>query len=165
MIGLVQRVREARVEVGGRTIGQIGPGMLLLVCAEPADTELQVERMLPKLLRLRIFSDDAGKMNRSLQGIAGGLLVVSQFTLVADGSGGNRPSFTRQFPPRGLPPLRLADLTCPIGIAGIRSKHPAAIAASVAAQLLQIREARAAIRHAAHPGPDAPPLSSMPRPQ
>lgn len=81
------------------------------------------------------------------------------------GSASKRASFNRQFTARGLPPLRLADLTCPIGIAGIRSKHPAAIAASVAAQLLQIREARAAIRHAAHPGPDAPPLSSMPRPQ
>ncbi|MBP7915119.1 MAG: D-tyrosyl-tRNA(Tyr) deacylase [Vitreoscilla sp.] len=103
MIGLVQRVREARVEVGGRTIGQIGPGMLLLVCAEPADTELQVERMLHKLLRLRIFSDDAGKMNRSLQdldgnGTPGGLLIVSQFTLAADTTGGNRPSFTGAAP-------------------------------------------------------------------
>jgi len=103
VIGLVQLVREARVEVGGRTIGQIGPGMLLLVCAEPADTELQAERMLHKLLKLRIFSDDAGKMNRSLQdldgnGTPGGLLIVSQFTLAADTTGGNRPSFTGAAP-------------------------------------------------------------------
>jgi len=94
MIGLVQRVRTARVTVAGRTVGEIGPGLLLLVCAEPADTEVQARRLVDKLLKLRIFSDDAGKMNRSLVDVAGGLLVVSQFTLAADVSGGNRPSFT-----------------------------------------------------------------------
>ncbi|MBT9596333.1 MAG: D-tyrosyl-tRNA(Tyr) deacylase [Vitreoscilla sp.] len=103
MIGLVQRVREARVEVGGHTIGQIGRGLLLLVCAEPTDTEMQAERLLDKVLKLRIFSDDAGKMNRSLQdldgaGSPGGLLIVSQFTLAADTAGGNRPSFTGAAP-------------------------------------------------------------------
>lgn len=103
MIGLVQRVREARVDVGGQTIGQIGRGLLLLVCAEPTDTEMQAERLLDKVLKLRIFSDDAGKMNRGLQdldgaGTPGGLLIVSQFTLAADTSGGNRPSFTGAAP-------------------------------------------------------------------
>ncbi len=98
MLALVQRVREARVEVGGETVGEIGPGLLVLVCAEPADTEAQADRLLAKLLKLRIFSDDAGKMNRSVQDIDGGLLVVSQFTLAADTSGGNRPSFTGAAP-------------------------------------------------------------------
>ncbi|MDO9075344.1 MAG: D-aminoacyl-tRNA deacylase [Rubrivivax sp.] len=94
MIALVQRVREARVDVAGRTVGAIGPGLLVLVCAEPADTPLQAVKLVDKLLKLRIFGDDAGKMNRSLQDVAGGLLLVSQFTLAADVSGGNRPSFT-----------------------------------------------------------------------
>ena len=94
MIALVQRVREARVDVAGRTVGAIGPGLLVLVCAEPTDTPLQAGRLVDKLLKLRIFGDDAGKMNRSLQDVAGGLLLVSQFTLAADVSGGNRPSFT-----------------------------------------------------------------------
>lgn len=94
MIGLLQRVREARVTVDGVVVGAIGPGLLLLVCAEPADTEATATRLVDKLLKLRIFSDDAGKMNRSLVDVGGGLLVVSQFTLAADVRGGNRPSFT-----------------------------------------------------------------------
>ena len=94
MICLLQRVREARVEVDGATLGAIGPGLLVLVCAERGDTELEADKLLAKLLKLRIFSDEAGKMNRSVQDVAGGLLIVSQFTLAADTSGGNRPSFT-----------------------------------------------------------------------
>ena len=94
MIGLVQRVRQASVTVDGAVVGAIGPGLLLLVCAEPADTEIQAARLVDKLLKLRIFSDAAGKMNRSLVDVAGGLLVVSQFTLAADVRGGNRPSFS-----------------------------------------------------------------------
>ena len=94
MIGLVQRVREASVTVDGAVVGAIGPGLLLLVCAEPTDTEAQAAHLLDKLLKLRIFSDDAGKMNRSLVDVGGGLMVVSQFTLAADVRGGNRPSFT-----------------------------------------------------------------------
>ncbi len=93
MIGLVQRVSEARVVVEGRTIGEIGAGLLLLVCAERGDGEAQADRLLAKVLKLRIFSDEQGKMNRSVQDVGGGLLVVSQFTLAADTSGGNRPSF------------------------------------------------------------------------
>lgn len=99
MIGLLQRVREARVDVAGRTIGAIGPGFLLLLCAERGDTEVQAQRLLAKLLKLRVFSDEAGKMNRSLQDTGGGLLIVSQFTLAADTSGGNRPSFGNAAPP------------------------------------------------------------------
>ena len=94
MIALIQRVREARVDVAGTTIGSIGPGLLLLLCAEPTDTEGLAEKMIDKVLKLRIFSDEAGKMNRSVQDVGGGLLIVSQFTLAADASSGNRPSFT-----------------------------------------------------------------------
>lgn len=99
MLAVVQRVREAKVVVDGRTTGAIGPGLLVLVCAERGDGEAQAGRLLAKLLKLRIFSDEAGKMNRSVQDIAGGLLLVSQFTLAADTSGGNRPSFTQAAPP------------------------------------------------------------------
>ena len=99
MLAVVQRVREARVEVAGEVIGAIGQGLLVLVCAERGDTEAQAQRLIAKLLKLRIFSDEAGKMNRSVQDVAGGLLLVSQFTLAADTSGGNRPSFTNAAPP------------------------------------------------------------------
>ena len=99
MLAVVQRVREAKVVVEGRTTGAIGPGLLVLVCAERGDAEAQADKLLAKLLKLRIFSDEAGKMNRSVQDVAGGLLVVSQFTLAADTSGGNRPSFTNAAPP------------------------------------------------------------------
>ncbi len=94
MIGLLQRVSEARVDVDGATIGRIGPGLLVLVCAERGDTEAEADRLLAKLLKLRIFTDEAGKMNQSVQDVGGGLLLVSQFTLAADTRGGNRPSFT-----------------------------------------------------------------------
>lgn len=99
MLAVVQRVREAKVVVAGATIGEIGQGLLVLVCAERGDSEAQAEKLLAKLLKLRIFSDEAGKMNRSVQDVAGGLLLVSQFTLAADTSGGNRPSFTNAAPP------------------------------------------------------------------
>ncbi|HEV6967889.1 D-aminoacyl-tRNA deacylase, partial [Roseateles sp.] len=99
MIVVLQRVREARVEVGGAVVGAIGPGLLMLVCAEPGDTEASAEKLVAKVLKLRIFSDEAGKMNRSLQDVGGGLLVVSQFTLAADTAGGNRPSFSGAAPP------------------------------------------------------------------
>ena len=99
MLALLQRVKEARVEIDGHTVGQIDAGLLVLVCAERGDTEAQAQRLLAKILKLRIFSDDAGKMNRSVQDVGGGLLIVSQFTLAADTSGGNRPSFGNAAPP------------------------------------------------------------------
>ena len=99
MISVLQRVREARVEVAGTVVGAIGPGLLVLVCAERGDSEAQAQRLLAKVLKLRIFSDAQGKMNRSVQDVGGGLLIVSQFTLAADASGGNRPSFTSAAPP------------------------------------------------------------------
>jgi D-tyrosyl-tRNA(Tyr) deacylase len=104
MMALLQRVRQARVEVAGQTVGEIGPGLLVLLCAERGDTPIQGAKLLAKILKLRIFGDAAGKMNLSVQemdgqGTAGGLLVVSQFTLVADTTGGNRPSFTQAAAP------------------------------------------------------------------
>lgn len=99
MLALLQRVREARVEVDGHTVGVIDAGLLVLVCAERGDTEATADKLLAKLLKLRIFSDDAGKMNKSVVDVNGGLLIVSQFTLAADTSGGNRPSFTNAAPP------------------------------------------------------------------
>ena len=99
MISVLQRVREARVEVDGEVIGAIGAGLLVLLCAERGDTDAEADKLLAKLLKLRIFSDDAGKMNRSVQDVGGGLLLVSQFTLAADTQGGNRPSFTQAAAP------------------------------------------------------------------
>lgn len=98
MMALVQRVSQARVEVEGETCGAIGQGLLVLVCAEPGDSAVQAARLVDKLLKLRIFADAAGKMNLSVQDVAGGLLLVSQFTLAADVSAGNRPSFTAAAP-------------------------------------------------------------------
>lgn len=104
MIGLLQRVREARVRIAGEVVGEIDAGLLLLVCAERGDTEQQADKLLTKLLKLRIFSDEHGKMNLSLQDRVAaaqpaGLLIVSQFTLAADTAAGNRPSFMQAAPP------------------------------------------------------------------
>ena len=104
MLALIQRVRRASVTIDGAIVGAIGQGLLVLVCAEQGDTQLQADKLLAKILKLRIFSDTQGKMNRCVQdldgaGQHGGLLVVSQFTLAADTSGGNRPSFTQAAAP------------------------------------------------------------------
>ena len=134
MISLLQRVREARVEVDGQTVGAIGQGLLVLVCAERGDTEAEADRLLAKLLKLRIFSDDAGKMNRSVQdvdgrGTCGGLLLVSQFTLAADTAGGNRPSFTQAAAPdEGR---RLYDYV----VARARTLHPVVATGQFAADM------------------------------
>ena len=99
MIAVLQRVSQARVVIAGETVGEIAQGLLVLVCAERGDAEAQADRLLAKILKLRIFSDAAGKMNLSVNDVRGGLLIVSQFTLAADVSGGNRPSFTGAAPP------------------------------------------------------------------
>ena len=117
-MALVQRVRQARVEVGSRTVGEIGQGLLVLVCAEPNDTEALADKLVHKLLKLRVFADEAGKMNRSVADVNGGLLVVSQFTLAADTSGGNRPSFT------GAAPPALGEQLYERVVATARSLHP-----------------------------------------
>ncbi|WP_085314759.1 D-aminoacyl-tRNA deacylase [Derxia lacustris] len=98
MLALLQRVSEAAVVVDGETVGAIGRGLLVFVCAERGDTEAEGRLILDKLAKCRIFYDDAGKMNRSLLDVAGGLLIVSQFTLAADTRSGTRPSFTRAAP-------------------------------------------------------------------
>ena len=94
MIALLQRVSRASVEVDGQTIGEIGRGLLVLVCAERGDTKTQADRLLDRVLAYRVFSDAAGKMNLSLKDLEGGLLLVPQFTLAADTRKGTRPSFT-----------------------------------------------------------------------
>ena len=94
MIALVQRVAEAHVAVGDRVVGAIGRGALLFVCAEPDDSEAIADRLVAKVLGLRIFADGDGKMNLDLAAVGGGLLVVSQFTLAADTSRGHRPGFS-----------------------------------------------------------------------
>ncbi|MBI2769464.1 MAG: D-tyrosyl-tRNA(Tyr) deacylase [Burkholderiales bacterium] len=129
MISVTQRVSQARVEVAGLAIGEIGPGLLVLLCAERGDTEVQADKLLAKLLKLRIFSDEAGKMNRSVQDTGGGLLVVSQFTLAADTSGGNRPSFTNAAAPdEGR---RLYDYF----VAQARAAHPVVATGEFAADM------------------------------
>jgi len=123
MIALIQRVSRADVTVDGRVMGAIGAGLLALVCAERGDTEAVADRLLAKLLGYRVFSDAAGKMNLAVQnidgaGTAGGLLLVSQFTLAADTHSGLRPSFTPAAPPdEGR---RLFDYF----VAAARAKHP-----------------------------------------
>ena len=94
MIAIAQRVARAEVSVAGERVGSIGRGLLVFACAEPGDTEAIADRLIAKLLKLRVFADDQGKMNRSVVDVQGGLLIVSQFTLAADVSAGNRPSFT-----------------------------------------------------------------------
>jgi D-tyrosyl-tRNA(Tyr) deacylase len=94
MIALLQRVSSASVVVDGETLGAIDAGLMVLVCAERADTDRDADTLLAKLLAYRVFADAAGKMNRSLTDTAGGLLLVPQFTLAADTKSGTRPSFT-----------------------------------------------------------------------
>ena len=118
MLALVQRVKQSRVEVAGQVIGAIGHGLLVLVCAEPADTDAIADKLVAKLLKLRVFSDDAGKMNRSVVDVQGGLLIVSQFTLAADTSAGNRPSFT------GAAPAELGRRLYDRVLATARAQHP-----------------------------------------
>jgi D-tyrosyl-tRNA(Tyr) deacylase len=98
MKAVLQRVSEARVVVHSQTVGDIDQGLLVLLCAEKGDTESIGQKMLDKILKLRVFYDEAGKMNRSVVDVNGGLLVVSQFTLAADTRSGTRPSFTSAAP-------------------------------------------------------------------
>jgi D-aminoacyl-tRNA deacylase len=98
MRAVVQRVTQAAVRVDGRLTGEIGPGLLILVCAMQGDTEAQADQLAAKIAKLRIFRDDAGKMNLSLRDTGGAALIVSQFTLAAD-LRGNRPGFSTAAPP------------------------------------------------------------------
>ena len=94
MRALIQRVTDASVEVEGRIVGQTGPGLLVLVCAMRGDQDETADKLAARIAKLRIFQDEAGKMNRSVLDIGGGALVVSQFTLAADTRTGNRPGFS-----------------------------------------------------------------------
>ncbi|MDR7152440.1 D-tyrosyl-tRNA(Tyr) deacylase [Hydrogenophaga palleronii] len=118
MMALLQRVSEARVDIAGETVGAIGRGLLVLLCAEPGDTETVGEKMLAKILKLRIFGDDAGKMNLSVQDVGGGMLVVSQFTLAADTRSGNRPGFT------GAASPALGEALYEAFVQSARAQHP-----------------------------------------
>lgn len=129
MISVLQRVREARVDVEGQTVGAIGAGLLVLVCAERGDTDAEADKLLAKILKLRIFSDAMGKMNQSVQDIGGGLLLVSQFTLAADTTGGNRPSFTQAAAPEEG--RRLYDYL----VAQARKVHPVVATGQFAADM------------------------------
>ncbi len=100
MRALIQRVSSARVDVGGATVGEIGPGLLVLICAMQDDTEAEADRLAAKIAKLRIFKDDEARMNRSIKDIGGSALVVSQFTLAADTSRGNRPGFSAAAAPQ-----------------------------------------------------------------
>ena len=99
MRALLQRVSEASVHVDGAKLGETGPGLLILVCAMQGDTDQQADQLAAKISKLRIFKDDAGKTNRSVMDTSGGALVISQFTLAADTSRGNRPGFSAAAPP------------------------------------------------------------------
>ena len=129
MISVLQRVRQARVDVAGQTVGAIGPVLLVLACAERGDTEAEANKLLAKILKLRIFSDGAGKMNHSVQDTDGGLLIVSQFTLAADTTGGNRPSFTQAAAPEEG--RRLYDYF----VAQARKAHPEVATGEFAADM------------------------------
>jgi D-aminoacyl-tRNA deacylase len=118
LIALLQRVSEARVEVAGEVVGAIGTGLLVFFCAEPDDTEALAQRMLTKVLKMRVFADAQGKMNRSVQDVAGGLLLVSQFTLAADTRSGNRPGFS------GAAPPELGEALFDHLVALARAQHP-----------------------------------------
>ncbi len=131
MLAVVQRVARARVEVDAAVVGAIDAGLLLLVCAEPGDGTAQVERLVDKVLKLRVFADAAGRMNRSLVDVGGGLLVVSQFTLAADTSRGHRPAFTGAAPPEQAEPLYNAVLVA------ARARHPR-VAAGVFGAAMQL---------------------------
>ena len=94
MRALLQRVHKAAVTVDGNTIGEIGPGLLILICAMQGDTEAEADQLAAKIAKLRIFKDDVGKMNLSVKDSGGAALIASQFTLAADTSRGNRPGFS-----------------------------------------------------------------------
>ena len=117
MIALLQRVTHASVVVNDATIGAITAGLMVLLCAERGDTEKEADALLAKLLSYRVFADDAGKMNRSVIDVAGGLLLVPQFTLAANTSSGTRPSFT----PAAAP--ELARALFDYFVAQARQKH------------------------------------------
>ncbi len=118
MKALLQRVRSARVDVAGECVGEIGPGLLVLLGLDKGDAMANGEKLIDKLLAYRVFSDDEGRMNRSVVDSGGGVLLVSQFTLSADTRKGLRPSFSSALPPAEAEAL-FAEL-----LAYLQSRHP-----------------------------------------
>ena len=124
---VIQRVKEASVAIAGTVKGSIGPGLLVLVAVEAVDTQEDIEWLCGKIVKLRVFDDENGVMNRSVQDIGGDVLVVSQFTLYADCSGGNRPSYTAAAPPDKAEPLLddfvrlLRELGCTVATGRFRA--------------------------------------------
>jgi len=116
MRALLQRVSEARVDIDGQIVGQCGQGLMILVCAMQGDTEENAAKLATKIAKVRIFKDDAGKMNRSIADIGGSALVVSQFTLSADTSRGNRPGFSTAAAPDDGQRLYLQFADCLRGL-------------------------------------------------
>ncbi|THU03973.1 D-tyrosyl-tRNA(Tyr) deacylase [Lampropedia puyangensis] len=131
MQALIQRVREARVQVADQMVGAIGQGLVVLLCAEQGDTHAVADKLLDKILKLRIFSDDSGRMNWSVQDVQGGLLLVSQFTLAAELKSGNRPSFSAAADPD------LARALYDYVVAQAKSKH-AEVATGIFAADMQV---------------------------
>jgi D-tyrosyl-tRNA(Tyr) deacylase len=105
MRAVIQRVSQASVTINGSVTGAIGKGLLILLGIEPPDTDQDIEWLIGKIVRLRIFNDDQGLMNRSVQDVSGDILLISQFTLFASIKKGNRPSFSRAAPPELAVPL------------------------------------------------------------
>ncbi len=136
MIGLLQRVSEARVMVDGACTGEIGHGLLVLACAERGDTERQAQALLGKLLAYRVFPDDTGRMNRSLLDLSsdGGLLIVPQFTLAADTQSGTRPSFTPAAAPADA--RRLFDHFVKLARGGYPNVHTGVFGADMKVHLI-----------------------------
>ena len=126
MRALIQRVSQADVKIGGKTISEIKQGLLILVCAMADDNEIEAEQMALKISKIRIFNDENGKMNKSIKDIEGEALVVSQFTLAADTSRGNRPGFSyAAHPEKGeklyeyfTTKLQDMDINCKMGVFG-----------------------------------------------
>ncbi len=118
MIGLLQRVRTAHVDIDGQRVAQIGPGLLVLLGMRPQDDEARGARLIERLLGYRVFVDDRGRMNRSLRDTDGGLLLVPQFTLAADTRGGSRPGFST------AAPALIAQRLFEAAVAHARTLHP-----------------------------------------
>lgn len=133
MRALLQRVTTASVTVSGEVIGEIGPGLLIFVCAMPDDDDATAEKLAAKVSKMRLFKDDAGKMNLSLAQTSGSALVVSQFTLAADTSRGNRPGFSGAADPAAANDLYIAfaDHLAALGIPVARGRFGAEMAVTL----------------------------------
>jgi D-tyrosyl-tRNA(Tyr) deacylase len=133
MRAVCQRVTEARVTVGGRAVGEIGAGLVVLLGVARGDGEADMRRLAEKVARLRIFEDEAGKFDRSVLDVGGAALVISQFTLIADTRKGNRPSFAAAAPPEEAEPLyeRFCEALAAAGVPVERGVFRAQMAVSL----------------------------------